>query len=145
MAELTLDEVIADSRRYGPFAYLATVSPSGTPYVSPTAVAWRGQELLTFLGVPEAKLSNVRANGKVTVHFAVGEATGWDSCVLWTEASVVDTPEGRRELWGAMGYDLDAFEPGGPDADSHVFLVMRPTRALILRQYGRGGRLTWRA
>jgi nitroimidazol reductase NimA-like FMN-containing flavoprotein (pyridoxamine 5'-phosphate oxidase superfamily) len=145
MSEVTLDEVIADSRRYGPFAYLATVSASGTPYVSPVAVAWRGHELLTFLGVPEAKIANVRANGKVTVHFTVGETTGWDSCVLWTEARIAETTEERRELWDAMGYDLDAFEPGGPEADTHVFLVMRPTRALILRSYGRGGRFTWRA
>jgi len=143
--ELTLADVITDSRRYGPLAYLATVSASGTPYVSPTAVAWDGEQLITFLATAEAKVANVRANGRLSVHFAVSEATGWDSCVLWGHAEVVDTAEGRRELWDRMGYDLDRFEPGGPEADTHVFVRLRPTKAVVLRRYGIDGRLEWRA
>jgi nitroimidazol reductase NimA-like FMN-containing flavoprotein (pyridoxamine 5'-phosphate oxidase superfamily) len=142
---LTLDQVKDEAARFGPFAYLGTVSASGTPYVSPVAVAWRGDELLAFVATNEAKVANVRANGKLTVHFAVSEATNWDSCMLWGEARIADTTEERTELWEAMGYDLGRFEPGGPSADTHVFIVLEPTKAVVLRMYGIGGRDEWRA
>lgn len=142
---ITLADVKADSARYGPIAYLGTVSASGTPYASPVAVAWHGDELLAFVATAEAKVANVRANGKLTAHFTVSETTGWDSCVLWGDARVIDTTAERTSLWGAMGYDLDRFEPGGPGADTHVFIAMRPTKAVILRTYGINGREEWRA
>jgi nitroimidazol reductase NimA-like FMN-containing flavoprotein (pyridoxamine 5'-phosphate oxidase superfamily) len=142
---ISLDDVKADSARYGAIAYLGTVSASGTPYTSPVAVAWHGDELLGFVATAEAKVANVRANGKLTAHFAVSESTGWDSCVLWGEARVVDTDDERAELWDAMGYDLNRFEPGGPTAATHVFIATRPTKAVILRMYGINGREEWRA
>ena len=143
--DITFAEVKADAERYGRIAYLATTSVSGTPYISPVAVAWIGDEVGAFLASNEAKVANVRANGKMAVHYAVGETTDWDSCVLWGDARIVDTTEGRRELWGAMGYDLSMFEPGGPEADTHVFVLVKPTKAVILRMYGIKGRHTWRA
>ncbi len=145
MSDLSLADVQADSKRYGPLAYLATVSPSGTPYASPVAVNWVDDELVAFVAAPEAKVANVRDNHKMTVHFAVSESTGWDSCMLWGSARVIDTIEGRRELWDRMGYDLGRFEPGGPEADTHVFLALVPSKAVILRNYGIGGRQEWRA
>ncbi len=141
---ITLADVKADSRRYGPIAYLGTVSPSGTPYTSPVAVNWVDDELVAFLATAEAKVANVRANGRLTAHFAVSEATNWDSCVLWGDARVIDTTEGRRALWDRMGYDLARFEPGGPEADTHVFVSMVPTKAVVLRFYGIQGREEWR-
>jgi hypothetical protein len=80
----------------------------------------------------------------MTAHFAVSEATNWDSCVLWGETRVIDTTDGRRALWDRMGYDLSRFEPGGPEADTHVFLAMAPAKAVILRFYGIQGREEWR-
>jgi nitroimidazol reductase NimA-like FMN-containing flavoprotein (pyridoxamine 5'-phosphate oxidase superfamily) len=143
VSELTFEELRDDSLRYGPIAYLGTVSPSGTPYLSPVAVAWRGGELLAFVATAEAKVANLRANPKLTVHFAVGADTNWDSCILWGDARIVDTTEGRTELWGAMGYDLDRFEPGGPAADTHVFIVLQPSRGRVLRTYGTLGSFGW--
>jgi nitroimidazol reductase NimA-like FMN-containing flavoprotein (pyridoxamine 5'-phosphate oxidase superfamily) len=145
VSELTFDEVKADSLRYGPIAYLATASRRGTPYVSPVAVAWVDDEVAAFLAADEAKVANLRANPQLCVHYAVGESTGWDSCILWGEARIVDTTEGRRALWDRMGYDLRPFEPGGPEADSHVFVLLRPTRAAVYRMYGIKGRFRWRA
>lgn len=142
---MDLDDVKKDSLRYGPLAYLATTSAGGTPYVSPVSVAWVGDEVMAFVAAAEAKVANVRANGKLTVHFAVSEATNYDSNILWGNARVMDTPHGRRELWDKMGYDLDAFEPGGPDADTHVFLALTPSKAVVLRKYGVEGRETWSA
>ena len=140
---MDFEAVKADSQRYPRTAYIASVSPSGTPYVSPVTFAWHGDVLLTFLASTEAKVKNCRANNKVAVHFAVSEATNWDSCVIWGTATVVDDTAGRRELWDKMGYNCDLFEPGGPEADSHVFLVVEPTRARILRNYGIDGRDGW--
>lgn len=142
---MDLDDVKKDSLRYGPLAYLGTTSAAGTPYVSPVSVAWVGDELLAFVAAAEAKVANVRANGKLTVHFAVSEASNFDSNILWGDARLVDTPEGRRQLWDKMGYDLDAFEPGGPEADTHVFIALAPSKAVILRKYGVEGRDTWSA
>jgi nitroimidazol reductase NimA-like FMN-containing flavoprotein (pyridoxamine 5'-phosphate oxidase superfamily) len=145
VSDLTFDEVREDSKRYGALAYLATVSASGTPYVSPVVVAWHGDELLAFVATAEAKVANLRSNPKLAVHFAVAADTNWDSCILWGDARIIDTPDGRAELWGAMGYGLDAFEPGGPSADTHVFIALAPTRARVLRTYGTLGSLGWTA
>ena len=142
---LSLADVRRDSLRYGPLAHVATVSPSGTPYTSPVAVAWHGDEILTFVLSTEAKVKNLRTNPNVSVHFSVGEGTDWDSCVVWGRGSVVDDTAGREALWDKMGYPLERFEPGGPQADSHVFIRVVPTRAVILRNYGLKGRDTWRA
>lgn len=141
---LTLDDVRNDSKRYGPLAWVATVSPSATPYASPVAVAWHGDSILAFLATPEAKVSNVRSNPRVSVHFAVSAETDWDSCVVWGNGRIVDDTAGRDALWDKMGYDCNLFEPGGPSAASHVFLVVEPTRAVIMRNYGLKGKESWR-
>ena len=140
-----LDDVRTDSRRYGPFAYVATTGADGEPHLAPVAVNWIGDDVVAFVLAAGRKVRNVRQNPRATVHFAVGETTGWDSCIVWGTASIVDTTEGRRRLWDQMGYDLRAFEPGGPESDNHVFLVIRPERATILRSYGMGGREIGRA
>ena len=142
---LTLDDVRTDSKRYGPIAHIATVSASGTPYTSPVAVAWNGDEILTFVLSTEAKVKNLRSNPKVSVHFAVGDSTEWDSCVVWGSGFIIDDTPGREALWDKMGYPLERFEPGGPQADTHVFIRVVPTRAVILRNYGLKGRDAWRA
>jgi nitroimidazol reductase NimA-like FMN-containing flavoprotein (pyridoxamine 5'-phosphate oxidase superfamily) len=141
---LTLDDIRKESDRFGRLAFVATVSPSGTPYASPVAVAWHGETILTFLASNEAKVANVRKNPRVSVHFSVSAETDWDSCVVWGDGRIVDDTAGRRGLWDKMGYDCNMFEPGGPAADTHVFLVIEPTRALILRNYGLKGRDSWR-
>ena len=140
----TIADIRADSLRYGPFAFVATVGTDGDPHLAPVAVAWFGDEILTFVRSDSRKVANVRRLARATVHYTVGPHTNWDSCIVWCDVSIVDTVEGRVGLWDKMGYDLAAFEPGGPECDDHVFLVMRPTRATILRNYGIGGRESWR-
>lgn len=139
-----LDDIRQDSRRYGPFAYVATTGADGDPHLAPVAVNWVGDDIVAFVLAASRKVRNVRENPRATVHFAVGESTGWDSCIVWGEATIVDTTPGRVALWDEMGYDLRAFEPGGPESDNHVFLVVRPTRATILRTYGMAGRSSWK-
>jgi nitroimidazol reductase NimA-like FMN-containing flavoprotein (pyridoxamine 5'-phosphate oxidase superfamily) len=141
---VNLDDIKKDSRRYGPFAYIATTGKDGEPHLAPVAVNWIDDEVVAFVLSSSRKVRNVRQNPRATVHFSVGESTNWDSCIVWGDARIVDTTEGRRELWDKMGYDLTAFEPGGPEADTHVFLVVEPTRATVLRSYGAGGRSVWK-
>lgn len=139
-----LNDIKIDSRRYGPFAYIATTGADGDPHLAPVAVNWIDDEIAAFVLSSSRKVRNVKQNPRATVHFAVGETTTWDSCIVWGDARIVDTTAGRSELWDRMGYDLRAFEPGGPESDNHVFLMISPTRATILRSYGMGGREAWR-
>jgi hypothetical protein len=60
-------------------------------------------------------------------------------------ATIVDDTPGRTALWNRMGYDLTPFEPGGPQADTHVFLQLQPTRTTLLEMYGIKGRHHWKA
>ena len=99
--------------------------------------------ICAFVLATSKKVRNVRANPSAAVHYAVSEATDWDSLLVQGTASIVDTVEGRRELWDRMGYDLAAFEPGGPESGGHVFLRITPTKAVVLRMYGIKGRETW--
>lgn len=140
----SLEDIKTDSRRYGPFAYIATTGSDGEPHLAPVAVNWIGDSVAAFVLSSSRKIRNVRQNPRASVHFAVGESTKWDSCIVWGSARIVDTTEGRRELWDQMGYDLKAFEPGGPESDNHVFLLIDPVRATVLRTYGMAGRETWR-
>ncbi len=142
---LDLDGVIAESARLGSLAYLATVSASGTPYLSPVTVAWSRRRLLAFVASDEAKVANVRVHPAMAVHWAVSEATGMDSLIVWGRGEVIADTDRRRQRWDQMGYDLDRFEPGGPEADTHVFLELIPTKAVLWRAYGTAGRQTWRA
>jgi len=140
----TRDDIKSDSRRYGPFAFVATTGSDGEPHLAPVAVNWVDDDVVAFVLAASRKVRNVRQNPRATVHFAVGETTGWDSCIVWGDASLVEDTAGRSALWDRMGYDLRAFEPGGPESDAHVFLVIRPTRATILRTYGMAGRSSWK-
>jgi len=141
---ISLHDVRTDSARYGPLAYVATVSSAGEPHVAPVAVVWFGDSILTFVRTDSRKVANLRMNPRLSVHFAVGPGTNWDSCIVWGNAFVVDDNRGRTERWDKMGYDLSPFEPGGPTAATHVFLRIEPDRATILRNYGIAGREQWR-
>jgi len=140
---LTFSEIKIESQRFGRTAYVASVSPSAMPYVSPVTFSWSGDHLLAFLASNETKVKNIRLNPKVSIHFAVSETTNWDSCIFWGDAKIIDTTDGREALWGEMGYDCNIFEPGGPSAGTHVFMVVEVSRGLILRNYGIGGKDSW--
>lgn len=141
--ELSLGDVRTESLRYGPIAYIATVGPANEPHLAPVAVSWIDDDIHAFVLSSGVKVRNVRAIPRATVHFSVGSSTNWDSCIVWGDAEILDTVDQRRRLWDRMGYDLAAFEPGGPESDNHVFLRIRPQRATVLRSYGLAGRSTW--
>lgn len=142
---MDLNDVKREAARLGPMAYVASVRPDGRPHAVPVAVSWADDKVYGFVATQSVKVGNLRANPAVQLHWVVSDATNWDSLIIDGTAAIVDTTEGRRALWDRMGYDLSMFEPGGPEADSHVFIEVTPGRALLLRKYGTEGRDTWRA
>ena len=128
------------------WAHLATVSPSGTPYVTPVHPCWEGDTLWTMAGVQSVKAKNIGAGAtKTAYHWQVSEANGFDSLMLWGEASVHSDLETKRRLWeGVFDYSLNDFAPGGPDESPDTgFIAFEPSKALLLKQFGMGGREEW--
>ncbi len=144
---MELDQVIKESARFGGWAHVATVSPSGTPYVTPVHPAWHDDKLVAMVSTGSVKAKNVAGHPSVSVHWQVGESSGFDSLMLWGRARVRDDVETKREMWdGVFDFDLNAFAPGGPDGSPDTaFLEVTPTKAVLLRMYGMSGREVWRA
>lgn len=140
---MDLEQAALEATRLGPLAFLATTRPDGRPHAVPVVVAWHEGRVLAFVATASVKVANLRADPRIMIHWQVAQATNMDSLIVEGEADLIDTPEGRRALWGAMGYGLDAFEPGGPEADSHVFISVAPQRITLLKMYGAQGRETW--
>ena len=55
--------------------------------------------------------------------------------------------ETKQRLWeGVFDYDLNAFAPEGPTESPDVaFMSIMPSKAVILKGMGMGGRLVWKA
>ena len=140
-----LQAVQQQSKRFGSTVFWATTRPDGRPHVVPVAAGWIDGALTAFVLTSSVKVANLRQNPRAMAHWNVSEATGWDSLMIEGTVTVVDDTIGRTALWGRMGYDLAPFEPGGPSADSHVFLRLTPARATLLEMYGIKGRHHWRA
>lgn len=142
---MDLEDVIAESRRLGPWTHLATVTPEGRPHVVPVHPAWHGGQLWIMVGLGSVKVRNIRHRPDVMCHWQVSETTGFDSLMVWGLGRIHDDPDTRRRMWtGVFDYDLDAFAPGGPDRSPDVgFVAVEPTRAVVLRFFGQGGREVW--
>lgn len=136
-------DVQAEAAQLGAHVYISTVTPDGKPHSVPIVMSWVDDKVRGFVANPSVKVANLRSNPNVQLHWLVAEATNWDSLIIDGTAELVDTTEGRRVLWDRMGYDLSLFEPGGPEADSHVFIEVKPERALLLGKYGTKGRDSW--
>lgn len=128
-----------------PWAHLATVGSDGEPDVVPVHPCWEGDTLWVMCGLKSVKSLNTSHEPRVALHWQVTEVG--DGVEIWGTATLHDDVETKRRLWnGVFDYDLNAFAPGGPDnSPDTAFLSITPTRALILKAYGMGGRETWRA
>ena len=100
-----------------------------------------------MVGAESVKSKNLAANPNVSCHWQVGESTGFDSLMLWGTGEVVDDIDTERRLWeGGFDYDLNDFAPDGPDnSPDTAFMKLTPSKAVLLRQFGAGGREDWRA
>ena len=144
---MELSDVIEQCSRLGEWAHLATVSASGQPYVTPVHPCWEGEVLWSMVGTDSVKAKNVANESRCSYHWQVGPDTEFDSVILWGTGEVSDDLETKKRLWtGVFDYDLDAFAPGGPeDSAGTGFLAFHPTKAVVLRQFGMGGREEWHA
>lgn len=144
---MELSEVVAASERLGMWVHLATVSPSGTPYVSPVHPCWEGETLWTMCGAESVKAKNLASNNKITAHWQVSDQTEFDSLIVWGTGELFTDVDTKTRLWtGVFDYDLNAFAPGGPeDSPGTGFIAITPRRAVILKQYGMAGREVWQA
>lgn len=139
----SLQDVKTFSQGLSPWAHLATVRSDGEPDVTPVHPCWEGDTLAVMVGTTSVKARNVAANPRVALHWQVS-AIG-DGVELWGTAVVLDDLETKRRLWnGVFDYDLNQFAPGGAnDSSGTGFMMITPTRALVLRQYGMGGLDRW--
>ena len=143
---LTFEDVVAESARHGMWAHVATVTPEGGPHVVPVHPCWFEGRLYALVGPRSKKMRNIARNPEVCVHWQVGEASGFDSLIVWGTGSAVTDVDRKRQLWdGAFDYDLSSFSPAGPESPDTGFLEIVPTRAVVIRQFGVGGRDEWRA
>ena len=141
---MDLEQVEAEGARLSPWAHLATVGADGRPDVAPVHPAWEGDTLWVMCSAQAVKVRNITANPNVALHWQVTEVG--DGLEVWGTASFHEDVETKRRLWnGVFDYDLNLFAAGGPDNSPGAgFLAVRPERALVLRQYGMGGREVWK-
>jgi len=145
--QLKLSDVIAEARRLGIWTYMATVSQSDRPYVTPVHPGWEGETLWTMIELESAKAKNVTSNPHVSCHWPVSEDTGMDSLMIWGSGEIFSDLETKHRLWeGVFDYDLGMWAPGGvDDCPDKGFLAVKPSKAVLLRSYGAKGRGEWRA
>lgn len=140
---MTFDDVLEHAARLGRIVYLATTRADGRPHNVPVGVAVFDGLVHAFVMQPAVKVTNVRRDPRVHLHWAVGPDTNNDSLLIEGTAVVLDTTEQRTALWHRMGYDLSEFEPAGPSSDGHVFLQITPIKATLLLGFGFAGRKRW--
>jgi general stress protein 26 len=144
---MDLTGFVAETRRLGPLAHLATVAADGSPHVAPVSTDWHEGFLYVMVGLNGVKTRNLRRDPRLCLHYQVGEETGWDSLMVWGAARILESAADRNRLWhGVLSYDLDEFAPGGPDNSPDVgFLQIMVDRAVLLRRFGIDGREEWTA
>jgi len=144
---MELTSLIAEHLRLKAIVHLATVTPDGDPHVAPVHADWSDGLLYVMAGTDARKIRNIAVNPSVSLHYQVGESTGWDSLMIWGRATVLDSLEDKRRLWtGVFDYDLNLFSPGGPDGSPKTcFIEIAPERAVLLRNFGMDGREEWKA
>ena len=59
---MDLGEIIEESKRLGEWAHVATISHSGTPYVTPVHPCWEGEILWTMVGTDSVKAKNIESS-----------------------------------------------------------------------------------
>ena len=144
---MDLQEIIDESKLLGEWAHIATVSPSGVPYVTPVHPCWEDQTLWSMVGTDSVKAKNIRSSPLASCHWQVGPETNFDSLIIWGRAELHADIETKQRLWeGVFDYDLNEFAPGGPtESVGTGFMAIIPTKALVLRAFGMGGRFEWKA
>lgn len=142
---MDLSDVVAHARRFEDEFYLATVSPAGEPHVVPLEGGWMDGRLYISIAASGRTGRNLAGEPRCCAHYTVGEATNWDSLLVWGEGTILDSVEDKRRLWrDVLPFDLDEWNEGGPEGSPDtIFVEIDPRRALLLYRYGLDGRDEW--
>ena len=114
--------------------WLTTVSPSGRPIPRPIWFFWDGSHILIFSLNTAARLTNIRANERVSVHFN-SSVEGEDAVEMSGIAEIVGSsplPSANelymakygRDIEGATEFDLEVV-----DRDYGTLIRIEPVRA----------------
>ena len=103
---MELEEIIDTSKLLGEWVHLATVSPSGTPYVTPVHPCWEDQILWTMVGIGSVKAKNIASSPKVACHWQVSPETNFDSLIIWGTAKLVSDIHTKIRLWRSRDWML---------------------------------------
>ncbi len=77
--------------------WLTTVTPAGAPLPAPVWFIWDGEKTVRMYSRPGARVRNLEANPRVTLHFD-GDGRGGDIVVVSGRASIVaDGPGADRD------------------------------------------------
>ena len=118
-----------------PIAWLTTVRRDGQPQTSPVWFIWEGSTILVYSIPTSAKVPNIRANPRVSIHLS-DDGTGADIVTFEGTAEIVEgapSPDADqayvdkyREMIEAMGADPAQF--GGLYATG---IRITPTRVRV--------------
>ena len=97
---MDIKEVIKASKDLGEWAHIATVSGSGTPYVTPVHPCWEGETLWIMVGINSVKSKNIADSSSVSLHWQVSEETSFESLIIGVRQSYSRTLK-RRQVYGA--------------------------------------------
>jgi PPOX class probable F420-dependent enzyme len=114
--------------------WLTTVSPAGRPIPRPIWFFWDSSHVLIYCLNTAARLANIRANEKVSLHFN-STVEGDDAVEVAGIAEIVGSapPPSANELYMAKyGGDIEEatdFDLESVDRDFHTLIRIEPVRA----------------
>lgn len=140
---MDLNEVAAEGARLSQTAHLATVGADNAPDVVPVQPGWADGVCWVMAHKGTVKLRNIAVNPNVALSWQVSE--NGDALEVWGTAVVADDRATRERVWnGVFPYDLDQFCSNGIDSPEVAFIAVTPSRAVAVKQFGLGGKSSWR-
>ncbi len=126
------DDFVDAGQRSGWTTYVGTADAAGHPHVAVVAPGFRDGTVWFATRASSKKCRNLRENAQVAFHWPIGNADAPGELAAWGTATLHDSREARRHIWGAgiLPYDLAAFfgEPDNPDL---VFVEVEVRRARL--------------
>jgi PPOX class probable F420-dependent enzyme len=114
--------------------WLTTVSPTGRPIPRPIWFFWDGSHILIYSLNTATRLTNIRTNERVSVHFN-SSVEGEDAVEAAAIAEIVDSPAlpSSNELYmSKYGHDIESasdFDLESVDRDYSTLIRIQPVRA----------------
>lgn len=129
-------EVVDAATRSGWVVYVGTADQLGTPHVAVVAPGFTDGVVWFATRRSSKKAANLRQRPEVAFHWPVGVGDAPGELAAWGTATIHDSAEERRRLWGAgiLPYDLAMFF-GDADNPDLVFVEVAVRRARLQTQH----------